>query len=443
MNDAPAGTMAIVKRLLLVVPLLSAWFAIGIAQDNPLALYQHPAIRYATTPPTDRVARLNAQLQSGAAALSFAPRGGYLKSVLDLLHVSTDSQIAVFSKTSLQSDLIAPKNPRAIYFSDDVAVGWVRNADTLELAAQDRQQGTIFYTLQQRAGGAPRFERSTDCLLCHLSPDTEAVPGFIMFSQYSIPTDQYSYATGGPVDHRTPYNERWGGWYVTGKPSGRHLGNILDLKGVDEAAKRPVRQLDTLAAEFDTTAYQTPFSDIAALMVLAHQARMADMLTHIGWVARAAARPAPPAPRPPANGLNRQATPAPPPDLDAVAADVVDYMLFIDEAPLPGPVKASGPFAQRFSSLGPRDKKGRSLRELDLQQRLLKYPCSYMIYSETFDALPAEAKQAIYAQLGRVLSGQVTGPRYRRLSAADRQGVLEILGDTKTDLPASFRRSSG
>jgi len=431
-----------VKRSLLLAPLISTLSLVAIAQqDNPLALYQHPAIRYAASATTDRIAKLNAQLESGAATLAFAPRGGYLKSVLDLLHVSTDSQLVVFSKTSLQSDLIAPKNPRAIYFSDDVAVGWVRNADTLELAAQDRQQGTIFYTLKQRAGGAPRFERSTDCLLCHLSPDTEAVPGFIMFSQYSIPTDQYSYATGGPVDHRTPYNERWGGWYVTGKPSGRHLGNILDLKGVDEAAKRPVRQLDTLAGEFDTSAYQTPFSDIAALMVLAHQARMADMLTHLGWVARAIAKPAPPAPRPPSTGLNRQ--PAPAPDLDAVAADVVDYMLFVDEAPLAGPVKGSGPFAQRFSAQGPKDKKGRSLRELDLQQRLLKYPCSYLIYSETFEALPTAAKQAIYAQLWRVLSGQAAEPRYRRLTAADRQSILEILGETKTDLPASFRRSSG
>src|SRR2546421_8022022 len=96
-----------------VIPLLAA-----AQQDNPLALYQHPAIRYATTPATDRIAKLNAQLESGAATLAFSPRGGYLKSVLDLLHVSTDSQLVVFSKTSLQSDLIAPKNPRAIYFSD-------------------------------------------------------------------------------------------------------------------------------------------------------------------------------------------------------------------------------------------------------------------------------------------------------------------------------------
>src|SRR5262249_3470864 len=159
---------------------------------------------------------------------------------------------------------------------------------------------------------------------------------------------------------------------------------------------------------------QTPFSDIAALMVLAHQARMADMLTHIGWVARAAARPAPPAPRAPTTRLNRQPAPASAPDLDAVAADVAAYMLLVDESPLPRPVKGSGPFAQHFSTLGPKDKKGRSLRELDLQRRLLKYPCSYMIYSETFDALPTAAKQAIYAQLWRVLSGQVVEPRYQR-----------------------------
>ena len=74
-----------------------------------------------------------------------------------------------------------------------------------------------------------------------------------------------------------------------------------------------------------------------------------------------------------------------------------------------------------------------SLRELDLQTRVLKYPCSYLIYSPAFDALPAESKDAIYARLAAVLTGKVSDARYRHLSASDRQAILEILRDTKTD----------
>ena len=111
----------------------------------------------------------------------------------------------------------------------------------------------------------------------------------------------------------------------------------------------------------------------------------------------------------------------------------MDYLLFVDEARLPAPVKGASGFAERFSALGPRDRRGRSLRELDLQTRVLKYPCSYMIYSPAFDALPAESKTAIYARLADVLSGKVTGERYARLAPADRQTILEILRDTKPD----------
>ena len=81
---------------------------------------------------------------------------------------------------------------------------------------------------------------------------------------------------------------------------------------------------------------------------------------------------------------------------------------------------------------------GRSLRELDLQARVLRYPCSYLIYSPAFDALPDEAKTAIYARLSKVLVGNVRGERYQRLSPADRRTIVEILRDTKSDLPASF-----
>jgi len=125
------------------------------------------------------------------------------------------------------------------------------------------------------------------------------------------------------------------------------------------------------------------------------------------------------------------------PRVDTVKA-LVDYMLFIDEAPIPGPLEGPTSFAKDFSARGPFDKKGRSLHQLDTRQRLLKYPCSYMIYSEAFDGLPAAAKSAVYARLWEVLSGKDTDKVYQRLSPADRDAIIEILRDTKKDLPDYF-----
>jgi hypothetical protein len=118
--------------------------------------------------------------------------------------------------------------------------------------------------------------------------------------------------------------------------------------------------------------------------------------------------------------------------------ELVDYLLFIDEAPLPGPIRGNSGFAQEFSAAGPRDHLGRGLRDFDPGTRLMRYPCSYMIYSDAFDALPTATKEAIYSRMSRILSGHEPDPRYLRLSAADRQAVIAILRDTKKDLPAWF-----
>src|SRR5439155_3084108 len=98
------------------------------------------------------------------------------------------------------------------------------------------------------------------------------------------------------------------------------------------------------------------------------------------------------------------------------AQDVADYLLFVGEAPLKQRIEGSSGFAEVFAVQGPKDRKGRSLRQLDLEHRLMRYPCSYMIYSEAFDTLPAVAKDAVYRRLWAVLSGQESGKPYNRLS---------------------------
>jgi hypothetical protein len=332
--------------------------------------------------------------------------------VLDALGIPLESQLLTFGKISLQAAIIGPRNPRSIFFNDAVTVGWVPGEPFVEIAAQDPRQGAIFYTLNQRVTEKPHFARAPFCNTCHESYNTLGVPGMLV---RSVPTTAEGIARfhlgNYVVDHRSPLEERWAGWVVTGGASGaRHLGNtvIPDLEHPEQMA--PV------GLDLKPGNYLSSDSDIAALLVFDHQMRMMNLLTRIGWEAR-------------------MGNP-----IEAGAREVVDYLLFIDEAPLGGKVRSSGAFAAKFSAQGPRDSKGRSLRQLDLERRLLRYPCSYMIYSEAFDGLPAEAREAIYKRMRQVLSGEEQGARYARLSAADRRAIVEILRETRSGLPEYFAK---
>ena len=397
------------------------------------ASHRHPAIEYGTGARTDRVAALHRRLRSGAA-LPFDRRQGFLPAVLDALEVPVESQTLVFSKTSLQAGPIGPANPRAIFFTDDVAVAWIRGSPAIELAALDPRQGVMFYALVQRPP-ARGFERPRSCLECHVSAATLGVPGLAVGSAVIDPAGApYSSI---PVDQRTPIESRWGGWYVTGRTGlGRHVGNT-----VASDPDRPLLlhddanfNLPSVAGRFDVSGYPTPYSDIAALMVLEHQTHMTNLLVRAGWEFRVAA-------------YERRATrglfaapggPAGDPVLRGAVHDLVDYMLFIEEAPLTDRMVGTSGFAEVFGARGPFDRRGRTLREIALDRRLFRYPCSYLIYSAAFDALPPDARAAIYRRMWQVLSGFDRDPRYARLSRGERQDIADILRDTKPDAAPYF-----
>jgi len=333
---------------------------------------------------------------------------------------------------SLQGKRISEQNPRALYFNDRLALGWVRGGDLLEVAAYDETQGIVFYTLDQRVdeSGPPQFKRAFICLGCHVTGNTLGVPGLLMFSTTRPEPTQF---TGLPrhVDQSDPLNRRFGGWFVTGSTgAARHMGN--DVAALDG---RPTRELTSVEGLFDADGYRALSSDIVAHLVLTHQAGMINLLTRAAWEARAADPSLhPPFTSSPAQEASIAAV------MSGVASEVVDYLLFVDEAKLTEPVRGGSGFAERFSSGGPRDRKGRSLYELDLRHRLMKYPCSYLIYSPAFDALPPPAKDPIYKRMWAVLSGQEQDPRYRAaLSLADRRAIVEILRETKSDLPSYFK----
>lgn len=383
----------------------------------------HPAIQYSTRPTRDVVASLNRKIQQGDIRLRFEGPSGFLRSVLEALQIPVESQLVVFSKTSLQARIISPANPRSLFFNDSVAVGWVKGEPFVEVAAQDPEQGMIFYTLDQTPTRAPQFEHQNRCLLCHESFNSLGVPGTLLRSSFVAPDGQPLRQFGDFLnDHRSPFEERWGGWYVTGKADPvRHLGNTVASNSEPPPARASI--LASLESTFDTSDYLTRYSDIVALMVFDHQMHMMNLITRMGWDARYAS-------------FQRIDSA---PVLSADAKDLVDYLLFVDEAPLPGRIEGSSGFAEKFASEGPRDRKGRSLRDLDLTTRLFRYPCSYMIYSPAFDALPSEAKGAIYRRMWQILSGQEKTSKYTRLSRQDREAITEILRDTKKDLPLYFR----
>jgi hypothetical protein len=112
-------------------------------------------------------------------------------------------------------------------------------------------------------------------------------------------------------------------------------------------------------------------------------------------------------------------------------------MLFTEEAPLTARVTGTSAFAGEFAAEGPKDSKGRSLRDFDLRTRLFKYPCSYLIYSEAFDALPGALKETIYKRLFDILTGKDKASE--SIQPQTRLAILEILRETKAGLPVYWK----
>ena len=382
-------------------------------------------IRYRSENLADPVAKLQKQHDRGEVALEYEPDHGYLRSVLRALGIAVNSQTLVFSKTSFQYPKISPKTPRALYFNDDVYVGRVRDGTALEFVSFDPMQGAIFYILDEHKVDHPRFERAElDCLQCHVgATPTKGVPGVLLRSVVTSPSGAQAGGTPSFVTgHDSPLHERWGGWYVTGT-SGKqtHMGRAVSA--------------------LDTSPLPAATSDIVAHLVLAHQTQMHNLITQTNYQTRLAlyaedARNK--ALNLPAGTISEAARQR----FERPAEALVRYLLFANEAPLEDGVDGGSGFAEEFAAKGPRDARGRSLREFDLRKRIFKYPCSYLIYSEAFDAIPGPAKDYIYRRLFEVLSGREQGPEFASLSGEDRKAILEILVATKAGVPEEWKQST-
>jgi len=428
------------RRRNAVLLVLVAWLPAG--QLSAQIEYDRPPILYSTSDVHDPVARLQQRLDAGQAELRFDGPQGYLRSLLKELSIPESSQMLVFSKTSFQQRLISPRSPRALYFNDDVYVGYVPHGDVLELSSMDPRQGAVFYTLRQDDGGPPRVVRDRgNCLTCHASSRTQDVPGNLVRSVYPSLSGLPHFGSGTfRTNHASPLKERWGGWYVTGTHGKqRHMGNVVSRdrdrpENLDVEAGANRTTLDGLV---DTGPYLTDHSDIVALMVLEHQTEMHNRITHAGYSARIALHQAAAMNEileRPAHYVSESTERR----LDNAAEKVLTYLLFQDEAELTDPIHGTSGFTEEFAARGPFDAQGRSLRQFDLQRRLFKYPCSYLIYSAGFNTLPEQVKGRIYRRLWEVLTGRDNSDDFAHLSADDRRAILEILRDTKDGLPDYF-----
>ncbi len=388
--------------------------------------YDEEVLRYSAQTPDDPVAQLQKKIDAGQLKLVWDDKFGYLPGLLTALDVPKSSQMLVFSKTSLQRTYISPANPRALYYNDNVYIGYIPGAPRMEVSAVDPKLGGVFYTIDQEKVRKPRFTRESDCLRCHAAARSMGVPGHILRSIGTDETGELDSQTEvGEINHCTPLADRWAGWYVTGTHGDQtHRGNLVGAEAFAKQKEEPnyLGNLTDLSRFLDVTNYPVKTSDICAEMVLEHQAHMHNYITRLNYEAQLMLQ---------MYGHIRY--------LRHQEEAFLRYLLFTEEAPLTGPVAGDPAFARDFSAHGPRDSKGRSLRDLDMKTRLFKYPCSFLIYTDAFDHMSAAIREDLLGRLYDILTGKDKDPQFAKIKAEDRQAVLEILRETKPNLPDYWR----
>jgi hypothetical protein len=391
-------------------------------------LFDEAPFAYSTTAPKDPIALLQAKLDAREVKLHFDNEFGWLPALLDYFKVPKSTQTLVFSKTSLQRNDITPQNPRALYFNDDVYLGYIPGAAMMELSAVDPKLGGVFYSIEQMPARKPRLTRELDCLRCHASPRSMGIPGHVL---RSVGTDlngemdpQSEFSS---VDHCTPFAERWAGWYVTGQHGSQpHRGNLVGPQAFALFEEEPLYRanLRNLSEFFDEKKFVEQGSDLVALMVLEHQTKMHNYIARLNYEAQSMLG---------TYGHIRY--------LNSQENAFLRYLLFTEEAPLTEPIAGNAAFTQAFTAQGPFDPAGRSLREFDLQTRIFKYPCSFLIYSEAFDQLPGPMHDQLLHRLWEILTGRDTSADFAKIPAPQKQAILEILRATKPGLPAYWQES--
>ena len=404
---------------------------------------EYPVIGYSVVRPSGSIAKLQFELDHDAATLAFNDTNGYLTAVLDALAIDPASQLLVFSKTSINKTHILPSRPRAIFFNDDAYVAIVPGSGMLEIATMDPKLGPVFFILEQRASMTPQFDRQTvQCLRCHdsLTMTGGGVPRFILGSGYvDTRSNLVSHEGWVLTSPKTPFRFRWGGWYVTGNHGDlAHLGNIVvnNAAELQDLERLRIFNRDTLDGLIDTELYPTSHSDIVALLVIEHQVHVQNLITRVNYDVRTGIAEEEQRNKDDNNGNDWFVSEEMKSLIEESGEPLVKALLFADEAELTAPVTGSTNFADQFERRGPYDSKGRSLRQFDLRTRTFRYPLSYLIYSEAFDALPRIARDYIYRRFAEILGDERGDAAVARLRPEERAVILDILRATKPDFAA-------
>ena len=403
--------------------------------------FSEPPINYRSDNLSDPVAKLQQRLSDGKTKLVYEPEHGYLRSVLKELQIPVDSQMLVFSKTSFQYKKISPEHPRALYFNDDVYIGQVHEGKAIEVVSFDPMQGAIFYLLDEQKTDSPKFERAElDCTQCHIAAGTRGVPGVLLRSISPTLTGTQATNTKSFVtDQESAIANRWGGWYVTGKIDSSRTASMANavIANTDQDSSTEAK-LSPIALKFDRSQYLSGDSDVVAHLVLAHQTQAHNLITLTNYRTRIALFNY-------AKEGHKESSDLPEDvrlQYERPAEQLLRYLVFANEASLQGlslDANISSEFAKEFSHRGLRDRKGRSLRDFDLKTHLFRYPCSYLIYTESFDSIPGPAKVYLYHRLFQVLSGEDQSEEFAGISSSSRRAALEILLATKSGLPTEWQ----
>ena len=388
----------------------------------------------------DPVTLLMKRVQRGEVLIKEPNGKPLVERLLRELGLNKDTQVLVFSRTSLQRREVSYSNPRALYFNESVYLGWMPNG-RIEIASFDPELGPIFYFQRELDdASSPLLTRTRSCLGCHAGDATNFLPGSLGRSVYPDKSGRSlrsidDYRRSG---HHIPLHDRYGGWFVSGNHGAmRHMGNAIASRegGKITIDREQFANLEKLDRFFSTEAYPAPGSDIAALLVFDHQVTMHHRLVEAAYRARQSLFDSKLDPK--ETDVSKLSEGRSTDEFLEGRDKVVDYLLFRDETPIPK-VSCDPAFRRAFTANRIADSRKRSLKDLRLDGRIFENRCSYMIYSPTFDQFPPMLKGAIYARIHEILTSPKPVEGFDYLGKDEKRRILEILDETKEDLPPGW-----
>jgi len=423
-----AASMAIA-----VTPLIATSSEAGTRRSDERSL---DAIGYFTKTPSNKVERLHTAIREGKNPLTYDAKFGYLPSLLRTLGINTSTQSMVFSKTSLQIAHISPSNPRALYFSDDIYIGYIPGSDIIEISVADPVLGGVFYTFKNRGSGAPALNRQTyECLQCHDGALTSGVPGHTVRSVHPYPDGQVDFSSGTHIiSDATPHSERFGGWWVTGKHLAlNHEGNafVRGSGGMDNPLRANRTPEKLPAGMIDLKDYLAGTSDVVAQLILQHQTVVHNRITAVTYgTTLALADDA---------SIGESLGNKPGELLGSTLSRIrnssdalLETLFFMDEATFSAPIDGNKRTMVDFVKQGPRDPNQQTLRQLDLRTRLFRYRLSFLVHSLGFKGMPLQARSYCWIRIKAALANS-DDRLTAKLDANERKTIHEILQATEQE----------